>query len=610
MVETNLRKLLDQKAYADVYEILSVKKPLSFDEHKMLAISIAYTKKQSDALSYLVKEEIECVDSQFEIYFLNADYKACEKLLKKITKPFLALDYYLALNDYENALATIKGLDPCPRWYYELARIYGHQSKYDLAIRFLEKSAEGFQKENNQFAYLQSIANWGNYLNLNNQIDEAGFLFEKLSRELNKNRSKIPNFLLARLSMNLGHFLLERGKFFPALMSLSRAHKKLEVNSNANEYTRACLLLANCLLEMGHYQRVISVLNFVKPKKAYQILDRNRYIAIALMRMGQFSEAKIYMDEVKKHYTEALDFHLDYAPIDFIELEFLSGSSEKAKEKLKKHLAKLQEKNQVAMWYCLNRWNWLTAGTEGLSQSLAYHHTKNLKIEWNRDKLLSLAQSIGNQQEHRIEFILSKLKKSSALSVEQTIELQLLNCFQEKVGPSPQLEKLVLKSPSIFIKMKYLALDLSIHASASYELNRTLWTELNSKLGKEKLKLMLSSYLELLGIKIRVAENSKNNLDLFLDQKEKQIYVNGEMVLDGEKKPKLFELLSYLCNRNKATKEDICQKLFARSYNPETDNNNIYVSLNRLNKLLGSKKCIQFENGLCQVDFSTIRIRS
>jgi len=610
MVEINLSKLMEQKAYADVYEILSNKKSLSLEEHKMLAICIAYTKKQSDALSYLLQEGIHCVDSQFEIYFLNADYDACLKLLNKITKPFLALDYHLALNDFDKALDSIKGLSPSPRWNYEVARVYGHQSNYDLAIRFLEKSAEGFLSENNQLAYLQSIANWANYLNLNNQIEEADFLFEKLAKELNKNRGKLPSFLLARLSMNLGHFQLERGKFFSALMSLSRAHKALEKNSNANEYTRASLLLANCLLEMGHYQKVIHVLNFLKPKKTYQILDRNRYIAVALMRMGQFSEANLYMDEVKKHYTEALDFHLDYAPIDFIELEFLSGSSKKAKEDLKNHLVKLQAKNQVAMWYCLNRWNWLTAGTEGLSQSLAYHNTKNLKIEWNRDNLLSLAQSIGNQQEHRIEFILSNLKKSTALCKEQAIELQLLTCFQEKKGPSSQLEKLVLNSPSILLKMKYLALDLSIHASASYELNRALWSELNSKLGKARLKLMLSSYLELLGIQIRVAENPKNNLDLFLDQKEKQVFANGKMVLDGEKKPKLFELLNYICNAEEATKEQICQKIFARPYNPETDNNNIYVSLNRLNKILGKYKYIQFENGICNLDFSTLRIRS
>ena len=159
---------MEQKAYADVYEILSNKKSLSLEEHKMLAICIAYTKKQSDALSYLLQEGIHCVDSQFEIYFLNADYDACLKLLNKITKPFLALDYHLALNDFDKALDSIKGLSPSPRWNYEVARVYGHQSNYDLAIRFLEKSAEGFLSENNQLPYLQSIANWANYLNLNN----------------------------------------------------------------------------------------------------------------------------------------------------------------------------------------------------------------------------------------------------------------------------------------------------------------------------------------------------------------------------------------------------------------------------------------------------------
>lgn len=565
--------------------MLTASPGLNSEELVQLCLCRAYT---TDTLDYFF-ESISKLNSNpevaFEIHFLTGNYNECSQLLDNVESGYLKFRYYLAIHEYDKASESLKHLPKDGFWYYSMGRLYGHQSKYHLSFEAHKQAILYFEEKNNNLMIHICKANLGNYKNLNNDILEAEKLFFDVEQFIDENIS-LSGFFEARLRMNLGHFLLERAQFNKAKKNLEKAYNLLSKRPS-NELTRASLLLANYYIEEGNYKEVASLLENIQIFKSYQKLDALRYSALAYSRLGQHSIALHKIEKAMDLIPEALEAHKYYCPIDYIEVLYNSGDTAQATKLINKHLGLCRETNDLAFWYCLNRWNYLTNSELYNLESTKYHDSNNLGIEKIRDYLIRFRTLIKTKAPSiQIEVLKTELQKMELPQIYKD-RFELYKLLSQNTGEK-LCSEILEEANTMDLRNLLLCLIASLkhYGFISFKEHEQLWQKAQKDLSWGELIYKLQGTSKSIGLCLHLPETNLPKAELRLNTELGEVIYNNEVLFTKNKKQTLWNLLYYILNESQEI-EKVARDVFSiKDFNPEIHNNNISVNLNRINKLL------------------------
>lgn len=598
MVETNIsyRQLMNMGEYHLAGSQLRNKGSLSVEESLQLNLCDAYTTQNLDFFFESLSYTDLHTDIIFEIHFLSGSYNTCKDLLPNIQNPYLKFRYFLANQEYAKASTCLGGCEKDGFWYYSMGRLYGHQSQYKLSFEAHKSAIDYFKMIENSLMEIICLANLGTYKNLNNQILEAEKIFFRVEQFLN-NRLDLCGFFEARLRLNLGHFLLERADFPRAKLNLEKAYNILQ-KTQSNEFARAALLLANFYLEAASYDRVPKILSKVIFYKDYQKLDSLRYQAVAYSRMGMHALAELKMESAMDLLPKAMDVHKFYVPIDSIEILYNSGEHEEAQTLLNDHLKYCRNENDLAFWYSLNRWNYINDSDHYLKDSLKFHEQNNLGIEEIRDLLCWYRELLRlRAPQSQITLVQTRLSQLHLPEIYKQ-RFDLYNSIFEK-NPTVlnNLKKDILDSSDIKSQLLFIVSSLVLNGIKSLQIHIHIWEHLQKQLSWGELVFSIKTQAKTLGISLHLPNSLENKSDLYLDNLTGEVLFEGKTLFTREKKSVLWNFLIHTLENSQEI-EDISSKVFSvQEFNPEIHNNNINVSLSRINRLLPDQFRFKKEEG-------------
>lgn len=569
--------------------------------------------------------EIQNHDLKIRIHLNCGEFSAAQKLVNKNTDPFLQVEILLATNQYKKGLKLLNTIPISANWYYYMGRCQGHLYHFKLAIDCFQKAVEAYEKKNDRLRSTLSMANLAVYYQNIRYAKKAESLFKQIWTTFQS--PAFDNFPLfkSKILINYGQFHLSQGNLLIALRHTWKAQRLLLNSIDSIEFTRASLYLADIFKELGHTNRAIALLTRVKPTKQYLQLDKMRLLIAC---WGKLGNQEIYL----KYHQQALSC-LDIRDqagkilllMDLSEANFCNEMIPEARLQAREALQLAQEiKDGELENYCLSRTAWHQKDLLTAQKTLPYHLKNKLLIDAYWD-ILTIAYGFMQQKKYLVALEeLGKFHKRD-LPVQQAYRFLLLGICYAKLDQPHHAQKNLLKALKLAnsrnayftLTLIYRSILLLLphadnfpHYFARYQeqlarLNHSLipslertFLDLNLSCAQDFCACHADKEVALDQFNLITYRYSKTFI--IIDLIENCLVQNGSINRKIYKNPIQWAMLELLA-RNRSqhfSKEALALQVFEkRRYNPQCDDNLIYVNINRLRKSLENKTLIDSKGG-------------
>lgn len=616
-------ELLELGEYASLIRTLEKKPSLSAAEQRTLVEAKAGALASHEAL--LLYEKFHLADKELlaRLHLLAGDAPAALALLPEVTDPHTRAEVFLANKAFAECADALKDAALDGRWYYLMGRAARREKKFPRAETCLKRAMGKFRAEKKPVQSLLAWANLGSLWESQGKLLAAARVFRQLESSLAKmGAAKEKNFpqSLARLHISAGLFFQNAGQIRRALLLLTRAKHLLAGAQDSRDFLRASLLLGHAQKDAGLFHASRETLRALLPSDPRQKLDQSRCLAICHAALGDPAAAETALKAARENLEAGDTFGKLYLEADTGDAHALLGRNPVPPYQEAIKLAKA-EGDEVAAAYAESRlmlWQRHPAST----RLLAFHERMGLRREaaWNRLALAYAEAAAGNFP----DAIAWCEKNIDSDLPPETIETYLLaGACQLRQRQLPQAAKSI-KLALTLLKDKDLhsLLYSALYLAAFYELDpRELgahWEKFRA-LGKIISPIALRraeawlSELDLhdkrrysfagggLSREIGQAERrlAREEAPLLIEGASREVLRGGKSVLTGSKQPALWELVQALTESwpDFLGKEALALRVFGKTYNPLSDDNRLYVAVNRLRKLTGRKDLIEVQEG-------------
>ena len=577
---------------------------LSPDQQRIYVETLAGNMRPALAQVYYDKFSLENNDLLSRVFYLTKDF---ERAFEYAEDLYLKVDILIATNKLEEALTLLKQLPVDAKWHLYMGLVYGHLFDFLKAVECLQISVELYQAKNESAYVVQAMALLGNYTYQSGNSSEAEKIFKKV-RRLSWQLNSYPETQGSCL-INCAYFLLTRGEIFSTLRCLLKARHLMQRSPSSVNYARATLLLAYTLQDLGHFSRAINLLEELPQQSKRQMeLDRLRYIAVCYAELGQSEKAEQYIQRAKNFADPSDPVAQLYLPIDEMKVLLLAHNTVQATSLAKKIIqTSTSQGNQEAVAYCQTHLGALTGNIDLTREAISYNERENLRgdlainyltLAKNQiEKVTSLLLACGSFQNPKHEAERCLLLATSYLHANQFIEAKSWLTLGKKLLLNRQCLVLQLLALKIEIELgfgdiplsdlirKYQSLSAKLTASLDLTLKRTLK---NLRLNDDSFKIEhQQSVTKLDYVSAHAYRYSPDHV--VIDLAHQEVIIGGHKIERLQKYPLLKSILFYLASNSDRTisKEEFALKVFEKiSYDPRTDDNPIYVAINRLRKLI------------------------
>ncbi len=555
-----------------------------------------------------------------EVFFLSGDINKALDLIPEITNNYLAADIYLANDKYEEVLKILNQEEISAKWYYYNGRAYSHLNKLSQADTCLEKSFDLYYEEQD-IVMLSVVLSNIVVLKSRKQENNLSLSFSKqLSKLLINSKFKGYPELKAKLLINQGLFLGNLGYSAQAIKNLIKAKLVLDKYRNNHDFIRVNLSYAYNIMELGHVKKAIEILLSISPIKAFQKFDKHRYLMKGYALLENKEKYYLNLELAKEHQDPEDSFDLIHLEIDQQECELYLYQNMPEIDKIQDLTN--QHDDLESWYYANNKFNFLTLNSFNLNPCFDYHQQNKHFKELNKDKILLSFQFYQDNEYAKAIDLLKEVPNQISPQIFEFKEF-LIQFFQIQMNPTLRLDITNdFKSPSLKILANYINNKNISHTNAKDSV--ILFNKLSSF---EKYYLTKLCYLLRIDLfetqtilkegkeveyhQIEILEAQLNEKNSLINFKTEQVHVNGKenhKFFNSEQQVRLFKFL--IDNQSEfMTKESIINHVFEKKqYDPITDDNLIYVNINRLKKSLGLKDIITVKNGCYKVNLKNICI--
>ncbi len=583
----------------------------STEEKEVFIKHTALSNSVELALIYIDKWNLKNNQLKVESYYLAGKYLEAERLISDDISPYLIADIYLAVEKYQNAIKVLQDLNIDENWFYYMGRCYSHLNELTKAQECLKNAIE--LSKNIQFKGL-IYSNQIVLLSRMQKNKEALKASQKLQHILKQESFKNFPELKAKLLINNGLFLGNAGYSSNAIKNIIKAKIILNNSSNAFDFIRVNLTYAYNIAEIGYTAKAIATLLELNPTKSFQNFDKNRYLMKFYARFNDYDNFIIAKEKAQKYQDKSDPFDMIHFAID-TKISSIYLDKEINNDELINELCHKYQ-DEESFFYFQNHKNFLTLQFTEVETSLNYHLKKSLYKELNQDRILKTLFLYKNEMFREAH---DEINRISHHANNYVLALAKIITFfiNKKLNPvsttwsSPKLTKF----QDINFIYKYLnnADNLATYYNSLTPFQLKFVTRLSQILGMnlEQKTIVSSSQKDVSLTAIEKLDIINNSQKCLLDFSENSFYFYGVLNKKIIKSEIQLKLLKYMAKNTDRflSKEEIVNNVFEKKvYDPVTDNNLIYVNINRLKKSLEYKDLILNKEGSYKLDNKDIFI--
>lgn len=555
-----------------------------------------------------------------KVYFLLGENELALENALNSKDPFLVSDILLSLGRYQEALHTLQHATVGPKWYYYLGRCYNHLFQIKKAQSCHKKAIKLYLDGGYQIQAVTVMADLATFSFENGDLTMASEYFDKVrARIKNSEMKNFPKLYFSSM-LQFGYFKLNHGDLNKALWLAVRASKVAQEIEDTYDYARAQIFLSNVAFRLGHFRRGIEILETLEPIKQFQRMDKARRLATSHAALGQSQRALNELALGEQLLESGDRFGRNNFWLDQLRIYFENGKWELARTHYLQCINALmgsgEEHVMIEFQSCYAYWT----QDENLARiSLENQIKYNFAEEACQDRLTILqAALIKNEVKGALDQLVAMDRSETPFLEGQRLIYLAIAHFKE--GNFVVANQSALAAFSLLKSREHYGwLALALHILlilkrsaanfaaffAEYQIclarlsqgQRILFNRLIGQFGitfEQDLVVQAGPHTTPIS-SVEAHALCLASHTFALDLVQEKIFLDGGefLGLDNHRNPKA--ILFFIAGRagKIVSKEELATQVLGRTgYNPLTDDNLIYVTLNRLKKNLKVKDLI------------------
>lgn len=626
MRQANLQELFQAREYATIVRELRAKgiNDLSQGQKQYLVMSEAANLNVREARLLYKQFAMQDEGLLAHIAYHAGDFDESLRLARLAEDAFLAADSLIATGRYDEVESELRNEIIGGRWYYYRGRAHGYMNQWAEALSCHDEAFSHYGNENN---FIQQIVVLANAANLTAQSGDLLGAHKKFRRALRSFRKS--DFLefpqeQANCLLNFSYFQFQQGRYLSALRLVARACHILRKTQGSQNFDRANLLLAFYLISFGSCRRAEEILHQFQPKSKFNKFDYYRYRSYCAMELGDILRARAELARAYDFVDEEDAFTLTLLPMDRFELLYRDGRYSTAFESAKNAVEISRESgNLEQLFYSQTMVAYRSFDQDTARQHLSFHRHHKLDFELGVARLTIAMHEIRQKFWEAAEATLLEevpfplpLQEAERL-IHLAIIASHLNADDSAMAMLDKANYILRRRDAIEIKLRIL--ELRLRLARPQDSRRDAWIAerlslraaagqgqldwIDTWLGRMHFDFQERYYIQngrlncwIPSAKLKdVRKRARYTLDL----RDRKLYWNDKVWDKIDRYPLLRDFMFYLAKRESTvSKAEIAKQVYKKkSYNPLTDDNLIYVGVNRLRRLLPENILIENING-------------